>query len=425
LAELDKSRRELEQMRFRADTTMATVSGAEEIAKLNRQIQQKESQLAVQQQKVQSMRIALDRQQAEFAYRLDNEQGTQESVQALLDQQNETIARLEKQTAELTSELGQSRSDLKVGKHQMVALREDLKIASDNTGETREIAELSKIILKQQADLEQRAHNISYLETEITKHNQLIKSEKLQLEKREQQSRENADIALLQQQSVLEKLRNNEPQLKASQDALSQSNTLITQQQSELQQQKEQFASAREAYDQQSRIKTTELESELGASAIELARSQGQNAALRVEIGAYKQALDRLRTLKAELSNSNNIAMRGASPAPSADTANPAIPDVKFGNYFALVIGNNTYPNFPDLKTPGNDVEALAKVLRKQYRFKMEVLINADRYTILQALNKYREKLTSDDNFLLYYAGHGELDRDSDRGYWLPVDAVP
>ncbi|MDX1607547.1 MAG: caspase family protein, partial [Candidatus Competibacterales bacterium] len=29
------------------------------------------------------------------------------------------------------------------------------------------------------------------------------------------------------------------------------------------------------------------------------------------------------------------------------------------------------------------------------------------------------------DNFLLYYAGHGELDRVNDRGYWLPVDAAP
>jgi len=117
--------------------------------------------------------------------------------------------------------------------------------------------------------------------------------------------------------------------------------------------------------------------------------------------------------------------MRGTSAPTTMDIPNPEIPNVKFGNYYALVIGNNDYPNFPNLKTPRKDVEDLAKVLRENYNFKTEVLINADRYAILQALNKYREKLTRNDNFLLYYAGHGELDRDNDRGHWLPVDAVP
>jgi hypothetical protein len=51
------------------------------------------------------------------------------------------------------------------------------------------------------------------------------------------------------------------------------------------------------------------------------------------------------------------------------------------------------------------------------------VLLDADRYQILSALNELREKLTSEDNLLIYYAGHGELDRVNGRGYWLPIDA--
>ncbi|MDQ2694101.1 MAG: caspase family protein, partial [Pseudomonadota bacterium] len=47
------------------------------------------------------------------------------------------------------------------------------------------------------------------------------------------------------------------------------------------------------------------------------------------------------------------------------------------------------------------------------------------RYTILSALNQMRARLTEHDNFLLYYAGHGELDRANARGHWLPVDAEP
>ena len=32
-------------------------------------------------------------------------------------------------------------------------------------------------------------------------------------------------------------------------------------------------------------------------------------------------------------------------------------------------------------------------------------------------------KLKENDNLLIYYAGHGELDKAENRGYWLPVDA--
>ena len=425
MAELDKSMRELEQMRFRVGSSGVAATDPEEIANLNRQIKDKELQLARQQQEVQSMRFALDRQQAEFATRLDNEQGAQESFQAIEDQQNATIAGLESQISGLTGELNRRQSDLQAESRQMAVLREDLQVARNNTDETEEIARLSDIILKQQADLEQRTHSISYLEKEIANQNQLIKSEKMEFENREKQWRENADIALIQQQSVLQKLQNSKSLLKSAQESLAQSNSLITRQKTELQTQQKQMASTRDSIDQQSRASTTKLEAQLGAGAIELARSQGENAALRTEISAINRELDRLRTLQVGLTEANAIAMRGASPPPTMDIPNPEIPNVKFGNYYALVIGNYDYPNFPNLKTPRKDAEDLAGVLREHYKFKTEVLINADRYAILQALNKYREKLTRNDNFLLYYAGHGELDRDNDRGHWLPVDAVP
>ncbi len=42
---------------------------------------------------------------------------------------------------------------------------------------------------------------------------------------------------------------------------------------------------------------------------------------------------------------------------------------------------------------------------------------------MIGALTKLRGKLTSNDNLLIYYAGHGELDAVAEQGYWLPVDA--
>ena len=97
--------------------------------------------------------------------------------------------------------------------------------------------------------------------------------------------------------------------------------------------------------------------------------------------------------------------------------------DLKFGNYFALVIGNNKYQFLPRLKTAINDARAVTEILINKYGFKVEMLYNATREDILRALNLFRRNLNVDDNLLIYYAGHGWLDEVGDEGYWLPVDA--
>ena len=51
------------------------------------------------------------------------------------------------------------------------------------------------------------------------------------------------------------------------------------------------------------------------------------------------------------------------------------------------------------------------------------MLENPTRSDILDKLDELRETLTENDNLLIYYAGHGWLDPQSGRGYWLPVDA--
>lgn len=94
-----------------------------------------------------------------------------------------------------------------------------------------------------------------------------------------------------------------------------------------------------------------------------------------------------------------------------------------FGNYHALLIGINDYPNLPDLETAINDVDAIEKILARKYGFNTYKLINPSRYDLLSALNKLRKKLTDADNLLVYYAGHGEYDKQNNRGHWLPTDA--
>ncbi len=100
-----------------------------------------------------------------------------------------------------------------------------------------------------------------------------------------------------------------------------------------------------------------------------------------------------------------------------------AIDDLDFGRYHALVIGNNDYRTLPDLETAVNDAQATAELLREKYGFQVTLLVNATRDDIVRSVNKLRAELTEQDNLLVYYAGHGTLDRATGTGYWLPVDA--
>jgi len=97
----------------------------------------------------------------------------------------------------------------------------------------------------------------------------------------------------------------------------------------------------------------------------------------------------------------------------------------KYGKFYALVIGNNNYVNYANLKTAVADATAVSQLLNEQYGFDTRLLLNANRYDILSAINDLRGSLTEKDNLLIYYAGHGDLDELNEKGFWLPVDAEP
>jgi hypothetical protein len=108
-----------------------------------------------------------------------------------------------------------------------------------------------------------------------------------------------------------------------------------------------------------------------------------------------------------------------AAPAPVASTLPRG---VQLGRYYALVIGNDTYQAYPGLKGAVADASAVAGLLKSRYGYDTRLLTNANRFEILSALNDLREQLKDEDNLLIYYAGHGEVDAGR-QGYWLPTDA--
>ena len=108
-----------------------------------------------------------------------------------------------------------------------------------------------------------------------------------------------------------------------------------------------------------------------------------------------------------------------------AGNASLTQPKLNFGRYHALVIGNNSYDlkkGWEPLDTAVNDATAVANVLQNEYDFEVRLELNANRDTMLTALEEMRKTLTSKDNLLVYYAGHGLVDPENDQGYWVPVD---
>ena len=97
--------------------------------------------------------------------------------------------------------------------------------------------------------------------------------------------------------------------------------------------------------------------------------------------------------------------------------------NINFGNYYALIIGNQNYDNMTDLNTAIIDAESIASLLKNKYKFEiLEIIIDGERSEILSKLNEIKNKLQPYDNLLVYYAGHGHLDT-AGRGYWLPKDS--
>jgi len=103
--------------------------------------------------------------------------------------------------------------------------------------------------------------------------------------------------------------------------------------------------------------------------------------------------------------------------------AKSSIPNLDYGRYHALVIGNNDYENLPDLETAVSDARRVASILEYDYGFEVKLLKDATRDQIIKSLSGLRRKVGSEDNLLIYYAGHGNLDKKANEGYWLPTDA--
>ena len=71
-----------------------------------------------------------------------------------------------------------------------------------------------------------------------------------------------------------------------------------------------------------------------------------------------------------------------------------------------------------------HDAEALASLLTSKYGYpahEVRLLRNATRIQMLDGIDWLQETSGPDDQVLIYYAGHGEYNKNED-GWWVPVD---
>ena len=98
------------------------------------------------------------------------------------------------------------------------------------------------------------------------------------------------------------------------------------------------------------------------------------------------------------------------------------------GKNYLFVIGIDQYEHWKPLNNAVKDVTDIADVLTARYQFEPDHVImivdgEATEDGIRKALIDVKRKITSDDNLIVCFSGHGHYDEDLEEGYWVPVDA--
>lgn len=97
------------------------------------------------------------------------------------------------------------------------------------------------------------------------------------------------------------------------------------------------------------------------------------------------------------------------------------------GKNYLLGIGIDHYQNFIPLKNAVKDVQDVSNILVTKYDFHQEdvkLLLNenATRENIIEELNQLSRVVGENDKILIYYSGHGYLNEENNRGYWIPIE---
>ena len=404
--------------------TAGSTAGKQERDQLAAALADRERKVAEQQASIagllrqqQSYTAELTRLRAEQAARSKTQGGAESQVAAVRADLADTQRKLSATETQVT----QLRADLSAERGKAAAERSQLARQASTTSteaqqqRDRMAAELSS---REKRIAEQQARIAALEKQQATYTAELAQARATQQTSGQTQQQQQAQLAATRTElaSTKRRLQETEQRVEDLTAQLETERNSIATERAEL----ERTASATGA----KQVEVEKLRSALAAREAALARQQTLIASLQAESKGYQAQIQKLSQLPVE-----RVAMRSAgTPAAAAGAAasirQANVPrELKIGQFYGLIIGNERYQNLPTLETPIADAKAVDEVLRTRYGFKTKVLTNASRADILTAINDYRQMLKSDDSLLIYYAGHGELDKQNLRGYWLPVNA--
>jgi len=356
---------------------------------------------------------------------------------------NERIQKAAAEDQQLRAQLGdhvvdaqQTRADLAAAKARIDSMNRQIEqltklLESERTGVAEEQAKINKQSVTHDAaltgelnrlrqalsDRESRLAQQQVLLTAVQSERESANSEVVRLKTHE------AELQLAQGQQQLDtntlraQIATLQQRLLQSQQQLLAANTAADAEKTRIEGAREQLIEAQEASSAAQQVNIKYLSARLAEREVKLQDQQTQIAALEAQSRQYHDEIAALRKV-------DTAAVRPAGAAAATGGTLVMTPkDLKLGAFHALIIGNDNYEYWPKLATAVNDARAVDRVLREHYGFKTKLLENASRAQIIDALYDYRQSLRETDSFLIYYAGHGELDEGSLIGYWLPVNA--
>ncbi|HEX3365519.1 caspase family protein [Phenylobacterium sp.] len=182
--------------------------------------------------------------------------------------------------------------------------------------------------------------------------------------------------------------------------------------------------------------KNAELTSKVAGLEQQVAQAKQAGGDASKDLAAREAQLAAREAKVKELETRLASASRGAAAGPVATrsaprpTRLPASSKFGLGANYAILIGESNYTigKLQTLATPKNDVNQLGDLLQSRYGFSVKILLDKTRSEILRELDAASTKLGENDTLVIYYAGHGGMEKvrnGADRGYWLPVDAQP
>ncbi len=355
-------------------------------------------------------------------------------LQGELSAKQAELARTQRDLDGLRKSVEERRGEADTERGTLARLRQELDASRrSEQAATARLRDLEKAVPTREAQLAARDQEVAGLRAALTRAEAASTAKKTELEQLQQriaaesgtqraaleQQQRDAVAELARAQRELEGLKKNVAERGRETEA-ERGQVARMRQDLETSRRGEQAATARQRELEKS---VAEGETRLAAKDRELADLRGRLARSEKDQGTLRAELGRLWQQASAASPGTTRALTEGAP-PQVGLPKPKA-GIAFGTYHALVIGNNNYRQLRKLRTAVNDAREIARILESNYGFRVTLLLDADRYQTLSALNELRERLTDKDNLLIYYAGHGELDAKNQRGHWLPVDAEP